>query len=91
MEPAGLAAFARRIERKSSLYSYEQEGTLVLAPAELKLFRRNKAAWAYYEQLPPGYRRTMTHWIVSAKKAEARARRLDRFITSCAEGVRLLP
>lgn len=91
MEAAGLEAFGRRIERKTSVYSYEQAGTLVLAPDELKLFKKNKAAWAAYEKLPPGYRRTMTHWIVSAKKAEARARRLERFIQSCAEGVRLLP
>lgn len=91
MQAAGLEAFARRTERRSSVYSYEQEGQLVLTPGELKAFRKNRAAWTYFESAPPGYRRTLTYWIVSAKQAPTRARRLARFIESCAAGERLLP
>jgi uncharacterized protein YdeI (YjbR/CyaY-like superfamily) len=91
MRPAGRAAFAQRIERKTGLYSYEQEAPPALTPAELRAFRKDKAAWAYFQSLPPGYVRTMTHWIVSTKQAEARARRLARFVASCAAGERLLP
>jgi uncharacterized protein YdeI (YjbR/CyaY-like superfamily) len=90
MRPAGLEAFARRTERKTRVYSYEQEGVTPLTEAELQLIERNKAAWSYFEQLPPGYRRTMLHWVVSAKKAETRARRLAELIDSCAAGKRLL-
>jgi uncharacterized protein YdeI (YjbR/CyaY-like superfamily) len=91
LQPAGLEAFARRVERKSRVYSYEQEGGPALAEAELKLFGTDKAAWATFESLPPGYRRTLLHWITSAKQAPARARRLAKFLAACAAGVRLLP
>ena len=91
MRPAGLAAFERRTERKSNIYSYEQEGSLSLTPDELRTFKRNKGAWAYFEKAAPSYRRTMIYWIVSPKQEATRARRLAKLIESCAAGVRLLP
>ena len=91
MKPAGLAAFGHRTERKSSVYSYEQEGSLNLTPDELRTFKRNKGAWAYFEQAAPSYRRTMIYWIVSPKQEATRARRFAKLIESCAAGVRLLP
>jgi len=91
MKPAGLEAFEQRIERKSSVYSYEQEGSLNLAPDELRTFKRNKGAWAYFEKAAPSYRRTMIYWVVSSKQEATRARRLVKLIESCAAGVRLLP
>ena len=91
MQPAGLEAFARRIELKTRVYSYEQEEDPALTVVELKLFRRDKAAWAYFESLPPGYRRTMLHWLTEAKQAPTRARRLAKFMAACAAGVRLFP
>ena len=87
--PAGLEAFARRLEANSGIYSYEQAAPLALTPNEVKAFRRNKAAWAYFEAVAPSYRKTVTHWITRAKKAETRARRLAKLIESCAAGVRL--
>jgi uncharacterized protein YdeI (YjbR/CyaY-like superfamily) len=90
MRPAGLEAFARRLEANSGIYSYEQAAPLALTPDEVKAFRRNKAAWAYFEAVAPSYRKAVTHWIASAKKEETRARRLAKLIESCAAGVRLL-
>jgi uncharacterized protein YdeI (YjbR/CyaY-like superfamily) len=46
--------------------------------------RANKAAWAYYRTLPPGYLRMVSWWILSAKKPETRARRLQAFVDKCA-------
>ena len=91
MKPAGLEAFGRRAERKSSVYSYEQEGSLILAPDELKTFKKNKEAWACFEKAAPSYRRTMIYWVVSPKQEATRARRLAKLIESCAASVRLLP
>lgn len=91
MKPAGLDAYKQRTERKSTVYSYEQDGLLSLAPAEIKLFKRNKAAWAFVENAAPSYRKTMVYWVVSAKQSATRARRLEKFVQSCAAGVRLLP
>lgn len=89
MMPAGLKAFEQRTEQKSRVYSYEQDATAQLEPAELAKFRKHKAAWKYLEQLPPGHKRTMMHWITSAKRPETRAQRLEKFIDSCARGERM--
>ena len=90
MRPAGAEAFARRTARKSSVYSYEQAGAFELSPQELQAFKRNKAAWRYFEGVAPSYRKVMVFWVSSAKKQATRARRLAQFIQACAEGRKLL-
>jgi uncharacterized protein YdeI (YjbR/CyaY-like superfamily) len=89
MKPAGLAAFEQRTECRSRVYSFERKQPPELTPQELKQFKKDKAAWQYLQALPPGYRRTITHWVVSAKRAETRASRLERFVASCAAGERI--
>lgn len=89
MTAAGEAAFARRSEAKSGIYSHERTDAAELSEDETARFRRDQAAWAYFETVPPGYRKTVLHWITSAKKAETRAGRLDRLIAACAGGERL--
>lgn len=86
MKPAGLAAFERREEQRSRVYAYEQSKTAALDAAELRRFKTEKKAWAYFEAQPPWYRRNATHWITSAKKPETRTRRLEAFIAACAKG-----
>ena len=89
MHPAGLAAYAKRNEKKSSIYSYEKEAS-ELAKEYLKQFKANKAAWAYWQACPPGYRKQMTHRITDAKQETTRISRLEKLITACAEHRRLL-
>lgn len=36
---------ARSNERKSSVYSYEQEGTVAFPAEDLRLFKKNQRAW----------------------------------------------
>lgn len=88
MKPAGLAAFAQRTEAKSRTASYEQE-QVAFSTAELERFKARRAAWAWFEGLPPSYRRKVTWWIISAKQAATRERRLASFIEACAQGRRL--
>ena len=66
-----------------------QEGEVALSPQQERLFRRHKAAWAYFESLPPGYRKRAIWHIVSPKQPETRERRLAALIDACARGVRL--
>lgn len=89
MRPAGLAAYARRTERTSRLYSYEQAGPAALTPEEQRQFQRPPRAWAYFESCAPGCRRTLLHWIASAKQPATRARRLAQLIAACADERRL--
>lgn len=82
MHPAGLAAFRARRLAEPPPYSYENRfGSL--APTYEKEFRRNRAAWQYFESRPPWYRRTCIHWVMSAKKEETRRRRLTTLISDC--------
>ena len=91
MTDAGRAEFAKRTERKSAIYGYEQKGEKApaLDAASVKEFRKHKAAWAFYERLPPGLKKKMAWWVVSAKKAETRAGRLAKLIAASGAGKRL--
>jgi uncharacterized protein YdeI (YjbR/CyaY-like superfamily) len=86
MRPAGEAAFARRREDKSAVYSYEQRANPALEPEQEARFRANAAAWEFFASQPPSYRRVALYWVVSAKKAETRARRLETLIEDSAAG-----
>lgn len=89
MTPAGEAAFACRKEAKSGIYAHERLDAPELSEQELARFRQDPAAWTYFEAVPPGYRKTVLHWITSAKKAETRAGRLAKLVQACAAGTRL--
>lgn len=91
MHTAGIAAYQRRLEKKSRVYSYEQRKRATLdAEAEAK-FRAHPEAWAFFESQPPGYRKTAVFWVVSAKREETRRRRLATLIEDSAQGLRIAP
>ena len=89
MRPAGEAAFARRREDRSAIYSYEQREHPQLEPEQEVQFRANPAAWTFFAQAPPSYRKVALYWVISAKKPETRARRLATLIEDSAAGRRL--
>ncbi|HEX2778182.1 MAG TPA: YdeI/OmpD-associated family protein [Gemmatimonadaceae bacterium] len=84
---AGRAAFARRLDARSAIYSYEQHpDRAVFDEAALRELRRNRKAWQWLEGRPPGYRKQVTWWVMQAKKPETRARRLATLIAHSARG-----
>jgi uncharacterized protein YdeI (YjbR/CyaY-like superfamily) len=86
MRPAGEAAFARRRDDRSGIYSYEQRHNARLEPDEQARFEANAAAWEYFASRPPSYRKPALWWVVSAKKPETRERRLATLIEQSAAG-----
>jgi uncharacterized protein YdeI (YjbR/CyaY-like superfamily) len=90
MTPAGLAAFEARDERRTGVYSFEQRRP-DLDPSYVAAFRKNSAAWAFYEAQPPSYRRTTAHWVMSAKREETRAKRFAVLLDCSARGRRIPP
>ena len=88
MAPAGLAAFARRDEKRSAIYSYENRPR-ELAPEYRRLLKRDKAAWEFFESQPPSYRRLCAFWVMSAKKEETRQKRLARLLEFSSAGKRV--
>ena len=80
MRPAGLQAFEARNPGKSGIYSYEQRKAAELDPAAERQFRANKKAWEFFQNQPPSYRKAAIWWVVSAKRAETRVKRLSELI-----------
>lgn len=83
MHASGRAAFAARDEKKTGVYSFENRPK-VFPPARGKVFRANQKAWTFWQAQPPGYRRLLTWWVVSAKQEETRQRRLAKLIAESA-------
>jgi uncharacterized protein YdeI (YjbR/CyaY-like superfamily) len=87
MAKPGLLAFERRDPKKTGIYSFERPSTFNSALE--RAFRRNTAAWAFFRAQPPGYRRLLTFWVMSAKQQATRERRLAALVKSSAQGKRI--
>jgi uncharacterized protein YdeI (YjbR/CyaY-like superfamily) len=91
MTPTGLAAFERREEKRSGVYSFEQRHAATLDDDQERRFRAAADAWEWFQSRPPGYRRAALHWVMSAKRPETRERRLATLIEDCANGRTVKP
>jgi len=87
MAPAGLAIFARRDPVRAPGYSVATRTPF--DRATLAAFKAKKKAWAFFEAQPPGYRRVIAHWVMSAKREETRAKRLAYAVAESAAGRRV--
>lgn len=83
----GLAAFHRRDTARTADYSYERERGF--DAAQLRAFKAQRKAWAFFAALPPGYRRVSIAYVTSAKRDDTRERRLAQLIACSARGARL--
>ncbi len=88
MRPAGRAAFALADEAKTGTYSYEREHA-TFTRAQLATLKKNAAAWRFWNQQPPWYRRVVTHWVTSAKREETKQRRMVMLIAESAAARRI--
>jgi uncharacterized protein YdeI (YjbR/CyaY-like superfamily) len=88
VQPAGRRAFESRDRERTNQYSFEQDHA-ALDPDQERAFRANKTAWAFFSQQPPSYRKPAIWWVVSAKRADTKARRLATLIDDSAHGRRI--
>ncbi len=88
VQPAGQQAFEARDQRRTRLYSYENEPQRLDTAEEAQL-RANPSAWHFFQAQPPSYQRSAYHWVTSARKAETRQKRLAQLIEDSANGRRL--
>ena len=84
--PAGLAAFDRRADDRTAIYSYEQRRNAKFEPDQEGRLHADERAFAFFEAQPPSYRRAAIHWVTSAKRPETRERRLTQLIECSAAG-----
>ena len=85
MQPAGIAAFKKREDAKSRVYSFEQK-EISLDKIFEKIFRSNKKAWNYFTSAAPSYRKAATWWVMSAKQEETKLKRLGTLMKDSEDG-----
>jgi uncharacterized protein YdeI (YjbR/CyaY-like superfamily) len=90
MRAAGRKAFEARDAAKTAAMSSERDAPSFDAACETQ-FKTNRAAWEFFLAQPPGYRRMATWFVMSGKREETRARRLDQLIALSAARRRLVP
>jgi uncharacterized protein YdeI (YjbR/CyaY-like superfamily) len=90
MRPPGLKAFAARDPQRSKVYSFERTGAGFTKAMEQQ-FRANQRAWEFFQLQPPGYRKTSSWWVVSAKQEGTRQKRLATLIADSEAGRRIAP
>ncbi len=88
MTQAGRAAFESRKNPESKGYK-AQKKVAELDPSRVKIFKKSKVAWAFYQAQPPGYQRMLAWWVMQAKQDETRDRRLQKLIETSARQLRL--
>ena len=88
MKPAGLKALAARDPERSGIYSFENRPRKLSASCE-KEFKAHKEAWEFFQAQPPGYKRTASFWVMSAKQEATRLRRLARLISASERKLRV--
>ena len=89
MTEEGQQAFDARTAGKSGLYSHENEFR-DLNPEFKKQFKKNKKAWAFFNEQPPSYKKVMIHWIMNAKQEKTRLSRLEKTIAVSEQQKRML-
>lgn len=88
MHEAGLKAFNERKMENTNQYSFEQKEHVL--PEELEAeFQAHADAYAFFMRQPPGYKKTAIWWVISPKREETKAKRLQTLIEDSRNGKRL--
>lgn len=74
---SGIEAFERRGKTKASSYSPENRN-IKLSPGFVKRMKEDPKAWAFFDALPPGYKRLMVYRVMDAKLEKTRERRFQQ-------------
>jgi uncharacterized protein YdeI (YjbR/CyaY-like superfamily) len=90
MTDAGRAVHAARVDKDAAGYTYEPRPDVTFDRERLRTFKANRSASKFFEAQPPGYRRRVTWWVMSAKQEQTRDARMQKLIDASAKGKRLL-
>ncbi|RYU91183.1 bacteriocin-protection protein [Mucilaginibacter terrigena] len=88
MQPAGLAAYAKRQESRSAIYSFENEAIELKSGYE-KQFKANKKAWEFFMAQAPWYKKQLIYRIMTAKQEKTQLSRLATLIAASEKGERV--
>ncbi len=91
VSPPGHAAYSKRSQARSGVYSFEQTTNPELSADYVARLRADHAAWRDWESRPPGYRKQVAHWVMSAKRESTRERRFTALFEDSAAGRKVKP
>lgn len=88
MQPAGLAAYEKRQESKSKIYSYEKEAAQLDTNSE-RIFKSSKKAWNWFNEQAPYYKRLSIHWVMDARQEVTKLKRLAELVADSEAALKL--
>ncbi len=91
MTEAGRAAHEAGRSDPRGRYSYENDEEVALDPEYEAQLAASPSASAFFESQSPSYRRTVRHWVMSAKRPETRDRRMAQLVADCEAGQLVKP
>ncbi len=86
MHKSGLDIFAYRKEKKSKVYSFEND-EMELTHEFKNQFKANTKAWQYFETLATSYRKSSLNWVMTAKQKSTQLKRLHDLIADSELGI----
>jgi uncharacterized protein YdeI (YjbR/CyaY-like superfamily) len=90
VHPKGSAAFAAREDARTAIYTYENRDRDYSEDME-RAFQKHPEAWKFFESQAPWYRKAAAYWVMSAKREETRAKRLEALISHSKDAERIPP
>lgn len=79
MQPKGLELYNNRKVKSENEYSYENKPKELPNHLENKI-KENKLAWQFFNAQSDYYKRTIYHWILSAKQEKTKEIRTEKLI-----------
>jgi len=89
VKPEGIAAYEKRTEAKSKIYSHERLEDAILPEERENAFKANAKAWDFFTKQAPSYKKVMLHHITTAKQEKTRQSRFDKLVKASEEGKRV--
>jgi uncharacterized protein YdeI (YjbR/CyaY-like superfamily) len=81
MAETGFAAFNQREIYDEKIQKMRAANEIPLPPEIEQALKENKTAWENFNNLAPSYRKQYAEWLIAAKGAETRERRLAEAIS----------
>lgn len=76
-----VSAFGKKMyDSRKKTKAQERPDQATFTPAQLKVFKKNKAAWEFFEKQSPGYKKYMMYWVNSAKQIETKTKRFAELL-----------
>ena len=88
--PAGKAVISAA-KKSGAWTALDDVENFIMPPELIRALQKNKPALKNFDSFPPGARKIILHWILSAKQIETRKNRIRQTVSSAAKNIRAFP